>query len=124
MENAKKPTLDELIERTRSDSGFEAMIVANLRGQIVAAARSDGTEAETMETLVDMALRIVVSLENVIALAKIGESTFFDWEGRQVICRRFEAPGTHLLIVLAPPGVHYKRAMARFIKRAQALLGT
>lgn len=121
---ADQPSLETLIEQVRAEAGFEAALITDLKGAILATARADDTPPETVGALLDVAMRIVARPEDRAKLADIGESTFFDWEGRQVICRWFsrrKPPEPRLLVVLAPRGKPYKRAVSLLVKEAQRL---
>jgi hypothetical protein len=121
---ADQPSLETLIERVRAEAGFEAALITDLRGSILAAARADDTPPDMVGALLDIAMRIVARPEDRAKLADVGESTFFDWEGRQVICRWFrrrKPPEPRLLVVLAPRGKPYKRAVSLLVREAQRL---
>jgi len=119
-------TLDTLVEQARVDAGFEAVLLADLQGHILAAARSDETTPETLDSLLDLATRLAARPEDRSRLADTGEITFFDWEGQQVICRWFTArqpPQVHLLVILAPRGKPHKRAAGHLVREVQRLSG-
>ncbi len=121
---SEQPSLETVIEQVRAEAGFEAALITDLKGTILAAARADDTPPETVGALLDVAMRIVARPEDRAKLADVGESTFFDWEGRQVICRWFtrrKPPEPRLLVVLAPRGKPYKRAVSVLVKEAQRL---
>lgn len=110
------PTLDHLLETARSKGEFEAIVLTDWQGGIIAAARDDGTSPETLSALLDVATRLISRTEDRAQLAKDGESIFFDMEGRQVICRWFDKPQPRLVIILAPHGKPYKRAVGALVK--------
>ena len=57
-------------------------------------------------------------------LAAVGESVFFDWEGRQIICRWFTVKDQpRLFVIMAPQAKPYKRAAAQLVTTAKRLLG-
>jgi hypothetical protein len=116
-------TLDDLAEQVRAESGFEVILVTDLKGSIIASARDDETSPDTLGALLDVATRITVRPEDRADLAAEGESVFFDWEGRQVICRWLAMRHPRLLVILAPRGAAYKRAISRLIKQAGGALG-
>ncbi len=121
---ADQHTLEMLIEQVCAEAGFEAALITDLKGNILAAARSDDTPPDMVGALLDVAMRIAARPEDRVKLADVGESTFFDWEGRQVICRWFtrrKPPEPRLLVVLAPRGKPYKRAVKLLVKEAQRL---
>jgi hypothetical protein len=51
-------SLDDLVEQARADAGFEAVLLADLQGHILAAARDDETTPETLDSLLDLATRM------------------------------------------------------------------
>ncbi len=116
-------TLDELAEQVRSEAGFEVILVTDLKGNIQASARAEETPPEMLDALLDVIARLTARPEDRADLAAAGESVFFDWEGRQVILRWLAAKRPRLLIILAPHGASYKRAVNRLIKQAFGLLG-
>ena len=119
-------SLDTLVEQVRVDAGFEAVLLTDLRSHVLAAARSDDTTPETLDSLLDVATRIAARSEDRSRLADAGEITFFDWEGRQVICRWFTArqpPQVYLLVILAPRGKPHKRATGHLVREVQRLSG-
>jgi hypothetical protein len=108
-----------IIEQSRSEAEFEVVLLTDLQGQIVAAARSDDATPETLGALLDVAGRIAARPDDRSKLAAAGESTFFDWDGRRVICRWLtlsNASEPLLLVVLAPQGKAYKRAVSQLAK--------
>lgn len=120
--------LPDVLERARSDAEFEAILLIDLGGHVLSAARSDDIAPDTIEALLDVALRIVARPEDRVRLAEVGESTFFDWEGRQIVCRQFlplQHTGTEPLVfvVLAPRGKTYKRALSGLVRDFQRVLG-
>ena len=125
MDNpAPAETLESMIEQVRAEAGFEAALLLDLQGRILAAARGDETSPETIGALLDVAMRIVARPEDRAKLAEVSESTFFDWEGRQVVCRwytRNKPPEPRLVVVLAPRGKPYKRAVGLLVKEAGRL---
>jgi hypothetical protein len=56
-------------------------------------------------------------------MPEIDESEFFDWEGRRVVCRWFEAQRPGVVVVLVPKNKSYKWAMNRMVKELQRLIG-
>jgi hypothetical protein len=117
-------SLDDLVEQARADAGFEAVLLADLQGHILAAARDDETTPETLDSLLDLATRMATRPEDRSRLADAGEITFFDWEGRQVVYRWFTArqpPQVHLLVILAPRGKPHKRAAGHLVREVQRL---
>lgn len=113
------PDITTIIEQSRSEAEFEVVLLTDLRGQIVAATRSDDATPETLGALLDMAGRIAARPDDRAKLAAAGESTFFDWDGRRVICRWLRPSGALeplLLVILAPYGKVYKRAVSQLAK--------
>jgi hypothetical protein len=118
------PNVVTAIEQIRSEAEFEAVLLTDLQGGIVAAARSDDATPETLGALLDVAQRIATRPDDRAKLAAAGESTFFDWEGRRVICRWLTLPTKqepYLLVVLAPHGKAYKRAVSQLAKELRQL---
>jgi hypothetical protein len=109
-------SLDEQIKEIRAETGWEAVLLTGPDGKILSAARADSTTPEMLDALLSLALRIAARPEDRAALAKTGQSTFFDWEGRRVICRYLDTPAPRLLIILAPRGTSYKRAANRLAR--------
>jgi hypothetical protein len=112
------------MEQSRSEAEFEVVMLTDLKGQIIAAARSDEATPETLGALLDVAGRIAARPDERTKLAAAGESTFFDWDGRRVICRWLKLSGTsepHLLIVLVPHGKAYKRAVSQIAKQLRQI---
>jgi hypothetical protein len=111
--------LDDALEQVRAEAGFEAIILTDLSGNIISAARDEETPPELLGALLDVALRMTVRAEERSKLATAGESTFFDWEGRQVICRWFDKPQPRLIVILSPRGKSYKRVLTTLVKTVQ-----
>jgi hypothetical protein len=118
------PPISTILEQSRNEAEFEVVLLTDLQGGIAAAARSDGATPEMLGALLDVAQRIAARPDDRAKLAAAGESTFFDWEGRRVICRWLILPTTqepHLLVVLAPHGKAYKRAISQLAKELRQL---
>ena len=115
---------DAQLEEIRAQAEFEALLLTDLTGNVIAAARSDDAAPETIGGLLDVAMRIAARPDDRQQLATVGESVFFDWEGRQIICRWFtvkEQP--RLFVILAPHGKPYKRAATQLVATAKRELG-
>ncbi len=116
-------SLETMFEQTRAEAAFDAVLLTDFDGQILAAARADDTTPDMIGALLDMAVRFAASPEDRSRLSDAGESTFFDWEGRQVIFRWFMADQRRcLLVILAPHGKAYKRAAGQLVRLAQRAL--
>ena len=70
-----------------------------------------------------MATQLAARDEDRTRLADQGESEFFDWEGRRVVCRWVEARKPAVLVVLVPKAKSYKWAVGRMVKEVQRLIG-
>ncbi len=115
---------DARLEEIRAQAEFEALLLTDLTGNVIAAARSDDAAPETIGGLLDVAMRIAARPDDRAQLAAVGESVFFDWGGRQIICRWFtvkEQP--RLFVILAPHGKSYKRAATQLVAVAKRELG-
>ncbi len=116
-------TLETQLEQTRAEAEFEAVLLTDFGGKIIAAARSDETSPETIGALLEMAVHFAANPEDRSRLSDAGESSFFDWQGRQVIFRWFMVgQQPYLLVVLAPPGKAYKRAAGQLVRQVQRTL--
>jgi hypothetical protein len=116
--------LDTLLEQIRAQAEFEALLLTDLKGNVIAAARSDEAAPESIGGLLDVAMRIAARPDDRQQLASVGESVFFDWAGRQIICRWFTVKDQpRLFVILAPHGKPYKRAATQLVKEAQRALG-
>ncbi len=124
-------SLAMVLEQTRAQAEFEAVLLTDFGRRILAAARADDTPPETIGALLDLSMRFAATPEERSRLGDTGESTFFDWEGRHVIFRWF--PGgvspsgsgqRCLLVILAPNGTAYKRAAGQLIRQVQRTLGS
>ncbi len=116
--------LEALLEQIRAQAEFVAVLLTDLNGNVIAAARSDDASPEAIGGLLDVATRIAARPDDRQALATVGESVFFDWEGRQMIVKWFsvnDQPG--LFVILAPNGKPYKRAASQLVKEASRVLG-
>jgi hypothetical protein len=116
---AEVDSLDNLLEQARDEAGFVAVILTDMDGKIVASARDDDTSPEMLGALLDIAMRITKSPEERAKLVTAGESAFFDWEGRQVVCRWLDKPQPRLFVILAPRGKAYKRVLSTLVKAVQ-----
>jgi hypothetical protein len=120
------PELDAIraaLSDTRAGTAFDIVVVTDNTGALVAADWSDNVSGDTFSALLALAQRVVNRPNGVSALVESGESHFFDWDGRQVVCRPFEVVDQPwLLVALAPPRGTYKQALGRLIKQLQAEL--
>ncbi len=116
-------SLESILENARTEAEFEAILLTDFDGHILSAARSDDISAEVVGALLDAATRFAANPEDRARLGDSGESTFFDWEGRQMIYRWFMA-GTQrcLLVILSPHGRAYKRAVGQLVRQTQRAL--
>ncbi len=116
--------LEALLEQIRAQAEFEALLLTDLKGNVIAAARSDDAAPESIGGLLDVATRIAERPDDRQQLASVGESVFFDWEGRQIICRWFTVKDDpRLFVILAPHAKPYKRAATQLVGAAKRILG-
>jgi hypothetical protein len=116
--------LNALMEQTRTDVHFDVLMITDVAGNVIAAARADEIEPEALDALVQTAQRIAARPDDVATLSQQGESLFFDWEGRQIVVRWIAGKKPKLLLALVPPHVAFKRAIGGFIRKAKPLLKT
>ncbi len=108
------------IEDIRIQSGFDAAVLVDMDGVILAAVHSADTEPGTLDMLFQVASQVTARAEK---NGKGGESEFFDWEGRRIVCRWFKARRPGVLVLLVPKGKSYKWATNRMVKELQHLIG-
>ncbi len=105
---------------TRAGTVFDIVLVTDSAGALLAADWSEAVSPETFSALLALAQRVTSRPDGLDALTASGESHFFDWDGRQVVCRPFAAmDGSWLVVALAPPRGAYKQALGRLIKQLQ-----
>jgi hypothetical protein len=107
---------EENLERVRAENGFLAILVTDMMGKILDSARADETSPEGMGEMLALAQRVSARPDEIRDLAQRGESTFFDWEGQQIVCTFLASPTPRLLVVLAAQGKSYKRALGRVVR--------
>jgi hypothetical protein len=116
--------LQDTMEQIRSQAEFVAVLLTDLKGNVMAAVRSDDASPDSIGALLDVSTRIAARPDDRQKLAAVGESVFFDWEGRQIICRWFTVKDQpRLFVILAPHGKPYKRAASQLIGAAQREMG-
>ena len=116
--------LDIAIEDIRSVSGFEAVLLTDLQGEILSAVRSDDVPPEVLGALLQVAEQVVIRASDANQKLTVpGESEFFDWNGRRVVCRWFKARRPGVVVALVPKGKAYRWAMGRLVKEIQRLIG-
>ncbi len=99
-----------------------AVLLTDSSGQPLGMDGDNDLPPDTFEALADLARRVIDRQTGLVA-AKARTIEFFDWEGRQVICRAFLADDRPwLLAALTPPQKSYKQALTKLIKRLQAIL--
>ncbi len=107
----------------RVQSGFDAAVLIDMEGKMLAEVHSPETQPNTVETLLQVASQVTVRAENKSGVEASGESEFFDWEGRRIVCRWFKARRSGVLVLLVPKGKSYKWATNRMVKELQHLIG-
>lgn len=105
------------LERLRAEMGFNAVIVVTQTGDIKASARSDEIYPEALDMLYEMATRITSSDEEKARLAASGDSLHLDDAGQQFVAAWLKTDPPLIVVILAPPGTAYKRALGRIAKR-------
>jgi len=120
------PDLDAVraaLSGTRAGTAFDIVLVTDSAGVLVAADSGDGVSPDAFSALLAVAQRVVSRSNGLNALIESGEAHFFDWDGRQVVCRPFEVVAQPwLLVALAPPRGTYKQALSRLIKQLRGEL--
>jgi hypothetical protein len=116
------PRLHSVVEEIRRQSEFEAAILTDLDSNILAESKESGTSQETLDVLSQIADQVAGRLSET-GMPESGESEFFDWEGRRVVCRWFEAQTPGVLVVLVPKSKSYRWAMNRMVKELQHQIG-
>ena len=117
-----EPRLFSLVEEIRRQSEFEAAVLIDLDSNLLAESRESGMSQETLDTLSQIADQVAERV-NETELPESGESEFFDWDGRRVVCRWFEARRPGVLVVLVPKNKSYRWAVNRMVKELQNLIG-
>ncbi|MEP7285698.1 MAG: hypothetical protein ABI947_08020 [Chloroflexota bacterium] len=110
------------LEDIRAQSGFEAALLIDRTGSVLASTHAPESSPESLEVLLQVALHAAGRAESGKSVA--GESEFFDWESRRVVCRWFQARKPGVLVVLVPKGKSYKWAVNRLVRELQRLIGT
>jgi|SRR5579864_2697153 len=108
---------------TRAGTAFDIILVTDSAGALVAADWNESVAPDTFSALLALAQRVLDRPNGLNALVESGETHFYDWDGRQVVCRPLEVVDQRwLLVALAPPRGAYKQALGRLIKQLQAEL--
>ena len=123
LSNSERDQLTTALAAGRAGTKLEAVLVADQDGQVlVEAPDMTISEPELVAALRALAARIAAQTAELTNKADY-ETHFFDWDGRQVIGKRFEAGSrTWLLVALCPPKAYYKQAFTRVIKAVEAVL--
>ncbi len=109
------------LEQLRADADFSAVIVTDSRATLLTAAYAKALQPETVRELWEMAARAVANTGG--KLERLREAVFYDWDGRQVVCRPFRVKATdYLLILLTPPKKSYKQAAGKIARSLETLL--
>ncbi len=112
-----------ILEPIRLNAKFEAVLVTDSTANVISAAYAEGVPLETLDALLALASRAAARQTDLQTLIDAKETIFFDWEGRQVICRLFQAgKQPYLMVVLAARGKAYKQTVGKLIKAAQKAL--
>ena len=114
--------LGGIVDEIRRQSEFEAAILIDLDSNILAESMEPGTNRQTLDTMSQIADQIAERVsEN--ETPENGESEFFDWDGRRVVCRWFEAETPGVLVALVSKSKSYRWAMNRMVKELQRQIG-
>jgi hypothetical protein len=109
------------LEELRADADFSAVIVTDSKATLLTAAYARTLQPETVRELWEMAARAVANTGG--RLDQLREAIFYDWDGRQVVCRPFRARKVdYLLILLTPPKKSYKQAAGKIARALETLL--
>ena len=111
------------MEDIRVQSGFDAAVLTDLDGNVLSAVHSRDIPTDTIDILLAVAEQVAARSEDKKAMNVGGESEFFDWEGRRIVCRWFQARKPGVLVVLVPKGKSYRWAANRMVKEIQHLIG-
>ena len=65
----------------RMQSGFDAAVLIDMEGKMLAEVHSPETQPITVDTLVQVANQVTARAENKSGIEANGESEFFDWDG-------------------------------------------
>jgi hypothetical protein len=115
--------LNIALEDIRGQSGFDLAVLTDLSGNILALSQAKEIPTGADNILLKIASQIAEQAQERGA-SLTGESEFFDWDGRRIVCRWFEARIPGVLVVLVPKGKSYKWAVGRMVKEVQRLIGT
>src|SRR5262245_45343385 len=99
--------LEIALEDIRVQSGFDLAVLTDLRGSILAMAQAKDIPVGADQILLQIATKVALQTQESGAPLS-GESEFFDWDGRRIVCRWFEARIPGILVVLVPKGKSYK----------------
>ena len=112
------------MEDIRVQSGFDAAVLTDLDGKLLSAVHATEVPEDTIDILLLVAGQIAARSDDKKAMDSTGESEFFDWEGRRIVCRWFQARKPGVLVVLVPKGKSYRWAANRMVKEIQHLIGS
>jgi hypothetical protein len=115
--------LEVAIEDILEQSSFDAALLTDLQANVLASIKRKDLPPDASGILMQVAMQVATRDEDRVRLAEAGESEFFDWEGRRVVCRWIEARTPTLLVVLVPKAKSYKWAVGRMVKEVQRLIG-
>jgi hypothetical protein len=127
--------LEIALEDIRQQSGFDAVLLTDTQGIMLAESQESGVPEQTITLLHRVANEVATqiaaqtaatasgAISPTVPESASGESEFFDWDGRRVVCRWFEARRPGILVVLVPKGKSYKWAIGRMVKEMQRLIG-
>ena len=111
-----------LMEEIRRQSEFEAAVLVDADSTLLAECQEPGTSQEALDILTEIAEQVAERISQ-SGMPESGESEFFDWEGRRVVCRWFEARNPGVLVVLVPKSKSYRWAVNRMVKELQRTIG-
>ena len=104
----------------RAATKLEAVVLTDSTGQVIGSAADESTTPETLDALLALARRVIERPPETAQSQAMGETLFFDWEGRQAVCRMFKSGElTWVLAVLAPRAKPYKQALSKLVKAVQ-----
>ena len=107
--------LVQLLQAMSIEGGFVFSVLTDRDGFPIAAAAGADQATDKQSAVVAFVQRTAAQVRNSLGMAEMNEVTFFDSEGRRLVCRPFEVNGQSMILAVLVPTRDgtYRRAMTR-----------
>jgi predicted regulator of Ras-like GTPase activity (Roadblock/LC7/MglB family) len=115
--------LAELLQEMNDKGDFPISLLTDKHGFPIASAAAPEQDPERQSAVVALAQKTAAQIQNQLGMAEMDEISVYDANGRQLVCRPFDANGYPMILAVLVPHKRqsYRRLTNQMIKSVQQI---